>query len=134
MSGGYDASIRSRRKPMKRLILCCLLVTCACSVPEIPTGPDEDVGIVRILNSSGDLVVEVRISPCEENNWGENRLDGGALQPGDSRDFRLTPDCYDVRVVGATGAEARFFDLILESRVILPITVLDSQVAGGVQR
>ena len=108
---------------MTRLILCCLLVTCACT--ELPTGPDEDVGIIRILNSSSDLVVEVRISPCEENDWGDNRLDGGSLRPGDSRDFRLTPDCYDVRVVGGTGEEARFFDLMLESRVILPITVLD---------
>jgi hypothetical protein len=109
---------------MKRLILCCLLVTCACSVPEIPTGPDEDVAIIRILNSSSDLVMEVRISRCEENAWGDNRL-ADSLRPGDSRDFRLTPDCYDIRVVGATGEEARFFGLMLESRVILPITVLD---------
>jgi hypothetical protein len=116
---------------MKRLILCCLLVTCACGLPEIPTGPDEDVAIIRILNSSSDPVVEVRISPCEEDAWGDDRL-ADNLQPGDSRDFRLTPDCYDVRVVGATGEEARFFDLTLESRVILPITILDQQVAIAV--
>lgn len=109
---------------MKRLILCCLLVTCACTVPEIPTGPDVDVAIIRILNSSSDSVVEVRISHCTEDAWGDNRL-ADSLRPGDSRDLRLTPDCYDVRVVGATGEEARFFDLMLESRVILPITILD---------
>ena len=108
---------------MKRLILWCLLATCACGLPEVPTGPDEDIAIIRILNSSSLSVVEVNISRCEEDAWGDDHL-AETLQPGDSRDFRLAPDCYDVRVVGATGEEARFFDLMLESRVILPITIL----------
>jgi hypothetical protein len=37
---------------MNRLILWCLLATCACGLPEVPTGPDDDVGIIQILNGS----------------------------------------------------------------------------------
>jgi hypothetical protein len=109
---------------MKRLILCCLLATCACGAPLVPTGPDEDIGIIRLHNGSNLTVAEVYISRCEEDAWGDNRL-AGSLQPRDSHDFRLSPDCYKVRVVGATSKEARFFDLVLETRVILPITITD---------
>lgn len=110
---------------MKRLISCCLLLVLACSGDGGPTGPDDETGIIRILNSSSVSLVEVNISRCEVEVWGGNRITS-PLNTGQSRDFELPPNCYDVRVVGSTTEEVLFFDLVLTRGRVLPITIFNN--------
>jgi hypothetical protein len=110
---------------VKRLISFCLVLVFACGGDGGPTGPDDDTGIIRILNSSSISLVEVNISRCEVEVWGGNRITS-PIDVGRSRDFELTPDCYDVRVVGSTTEEVQFFDLVLTRGVTLPITIFSN--------
>jgi len=90
-----------------------------------PIDPDDETGIIRILNSSSISLVVVNISRCEVEVWGGNRINS-PINTGQSRDFELTPNCYDVRVVGATTEEVLFFDLVLTRGSVLPITIFNA--------
>jgi hypothetical protein len=69
--------------------------------------------------------VEVNISRCEVEVWGGNRITS-PINSGQSRDFELSPNCYDVRVVGSTTEEVQFFDLLLAGGSVLPLTVFNN--------
>ena len=107
---------------MKRLIAGTLFLLVACSGSEGPTGPNSETGTIRILNSSSISLVEVNISRCDVPVWGANRI-ATPIGIGQSRDFALAPNCYDVRVVGSTAGEVQFFDLTLVGGTVLPITI-----------
>lgn len=109
---------------MKRLLACCLLASFACGGSGGPTDPLDENGIIRIRNRSAIAVVEINISRCEVAEWGANRLPG-PIGPGQSRDFELTPNCYDVRAVGTTTEEVHFFDLTLTRGSVLIVAIVD---------
>ena len=109
---------------MKWLVSCSLLAALACGGSGGPTDPIDETGTIRLQNSSAIAVVEVNISRCEVAEWGANRL-AGPIGPGQSRDFELTPNCYDVRAVGATTEEVYFFDLALPRGSVLVLEVVD---------
>ena len=109
---------------MKRLLSCCLLAALACGGSGGPTDPLGENGIIRIQNSSAIAVVEVNISRCEVGEWGANRL-SSPIGPGQSRDFELPPNCYDVRMVGTTTEEVHYFDLALTRGDMLVLEVVD---------
>jgi len=107
---------------MKRLIACALFLMLACGGSDGPTGPDDGTGTIRIINSSAVALVEVNISRCDVAFWGANRI-ATPIDLGQSRDFALTPNCYDVRVIGSTNGEVQFYDLTLAGNTVLPITI-----------
>ena len=109
---------------MKRLLSYCLLAALACGGTGGPIDPLDDNGIIRILNRSSIAIVEVNISRCELAEWGANRL-AGSIGPGQSRDFELPPNCYDVRAVGTTTEEVHFFDLALTRGNMLILEIGD---------
>lgn len=109
---------------MKRLFALFLLAALACGESGGPTGPDGETGVIRIRNNSAIGVVEVNISRCELAEWGANRL-SSPIGPGQSRDFELPPNCYDVRAVGTTSDEVHFFDLALTRGSVLTVEIVD---------
>ncbi len=108
---------------MKRWLSGLALVLVACGGTG-PTGVDDTTGVIRIRNESSIAIVEVNISRCEVAVWGANRIDD-PIDPDESRDFPLTPNCYDLRVLGSSSEEVTFFDLTVTNGVILPITIVD---------
>ena len=109
---------------MKRLILFCLLFAVACGGEGGPTAPDDDNGIIRIHNGSSISLVEVNISRCELEVGGGNRITS-PIGPGQTRDFELSPNCYDVRIVGSTTEEVHYFDLALTGGRTLTLELVD---------
>ena len=109
---------------MKRFLSYCLLAALACSGSGGPTDPVGENGIIRIDNRSAIAVVEVNISRCEVASWGANRI-ASPIGAGQSRDFELSPNCYDVRAVGTTTEEVLFFDLVLARGDLLTLEIVD---------
>lgn len=109
---------------MNRLLACCLLAAFGCGGSGGPTDPIDANGIIRIHNRSAIAVVEVNISRCEVPVWGANRIDS-PIGAGQSRDFELSPNCYDVRVVGTSTEEVQYFDLVLTRGSVLALEILD---------
>ena len=109
---------------MKRILSLCLLAALGCNVSGNPIGLDDDAGFIRIRNASAIAVVEVNISRCEGAEWGANRITN-PIGPGQSRDFKLSPNCYDVRAVGTTSDEVHFFDLALTGGSVLTLEIVD---------
>jgi hypothetical protein len=105
-------------------VVFCLLAAFACGGSGGPNDPLDEHGIIRIHNRSATAVVEVNISRCDVAEWGANRL-AGSIGQGQSRDFELTPNCYDVRAVGTTAEEVHFFDLALTRGSVLVLEILD---------
>ena len=77
-----------------------------------------------VQNRSTIAVVEVNISRCEVAVWGANRINS-PIGAGQSRDFELPPNCYDVRAVGTTTEEVLFFDLVLTRGGVLTLEIAD---------
>ena len=108
---------------MRRLLFLCILAL-ACNGSGGPTDPLDENGIIRIQNRSAIAVVEVYISRCAVAVWGANRIDR-PIGAGQSRDFELPPNCYDVRAVGTTTEEVLFFDLVLTRGGVLTLEIAD---------
>ena len=111
--------------PQTRLLASILttLAALACSGSGGPTDPIGENGIIRIQNRSAIAVVEVNISRCELTTWGANRI-ANPIGTGQSRDFELAPNCYDVRAIG-TGAEVVVFFDVLVTRGTVAILEID---------
>ena len=110
---------------MKKLGRLFLLAALACAGVPGPLGIDLDVGTIRIENHSSIMLIEVNIHRCEQTAWGANRVADQVIGPGQSREFELAPDCYDVRVVSTTGEEAFFLDLTLKGGTGLTLRIID---------
>jgi len=66
------------------------------------TGKAADDPSFRLFNRSAGPVTEVYATPAGAGNWGQNRLDHGALPPDKTQQFALPHDgncIYDLRVV-----------------------------------
>jgi hypothetical protein len=109
---------------MKRLVWLGLLAALACSGGGGPTDPIEENGIIRIRNRSAIAAMEVYISRCELLSWGANRIES-PIGAGQSRDFELAPNCYDVRAVATTGEEVFFFDVVVTRGNVAIVEILD---------
>jgi hypothetical protein len=74
--------------------------------PQAATTPPVEREIL-VVNRSRRVINEVYVSATEADNWGEDRLSDGVLQPGGSLRVRLgrTRDCgFDIQVVYDDGA------------------------------
>lgn len=89
-----------------------------------PTGPNPATGTIIIQNNSSFAIVEINISRCELDTWGGNRL-SSPLNPGSSRSFQLTPNCYDARAIVSSGDFVTFFDIVLNANQTESFVVFD---------
>lgn len=66
--------------------------------------------IFTLVNNSSHTIVEMNVSPVDEELWGENILTVDAVEPGMSGDVTIADGLdvcdYDLRFVTAEGAEA----------------------------
>lgn len=66
--------------------------------------------VFTLVNNSSHTIVEMNVSPVDEENWGENILTVDAVEPGTSGDVTIADGLdvcdYDLRFVTAEGAEA----------------------------
>jgi hypothetical protein len=110
---------------MKTLACLLLMAAVACGGSESPFAIDLSVGTIRIENHSSVALVEVNISHCEVPGWGANRIADHVIGSGQSREFELAPNCYDVRAVTTTGEEVIFADLALVGGKGLTLRIID---------
>ena len=62
------------------------------------TEPNSDTQII-VVNTTGEPILAVRYSPCDNDQWGEDQLDVEEdILDGQQRAFNIDPGCYDVRV------------------------------------
>ena len=66
--------------------------------------------VFTLVNDSSHTIVEMNVSPVDEENWGENILTVDAVEPGMSGDVTIADGLdvcdYDLRFVTDEGAEA----------------------------
>lgn len=66
--------------------------------------------IFTLVNNSSHTIVEMNVSPVDEELWGENILTVDAVEPGMSGDVTIADGLdvcdYDLRFITAEGAEA----------------------------
>lgn len=110
-------------RAMKKLACLFLMAALACGGGESPF--DLDVGTIRVENHSSDALTEVYISLCEQTARGANRIADHVIGPGQSREFELEPNCYDVRAVTITDEEVYFLDLTLMGGTVLILRIID---------
>jgi hypothetical protein len=78
------------------------LTLAACGDDSGSTGPSLST-FVMLRNEANTPIVSVNISQCSDASWGPNRLGTNeSVAPGATRNFTVTPGCYDVRVSTAT--------------------------------
>ena len=91
---------------------------------DIEVGEDEsdtillapiDDGTLTVENGTSLAITELNFSPCDDVEWGPDRLTGGAtVEPGQSQSFAVQADCYDIRVFLDDGQERVLFDAIVD--------------------
>ncbi len=84
-----------------------LLATACGEGSSNPVGPNPSPanGTVSLTNNANTPIVEVNISSCSSDSWGNNRLDAGqVIPPGGSRTWSVPAGCYDVRAMTASKA------------------------------
>ena len=66
--------------------------------------------VFTLINDSSHTIVEMNVSPVDEETWGENILTVDAVEPGMSGDITIADGLdvcdYDLRFVTDEGAEA----------------------------
>lgn len=66
--------------------------------------------VFTLINDSSHTIVEMNVSPVDEEMWGENILTIDAVEPGMSGDITIADGLdvcdYDLRFVTDEGAEA----------------------------
>lgn len=82
--------------------------------------------VIRLENSTSNIVNNVYASLTSQNSWGNDRLGANeVIQAGGNREFQLPPgDCmYDIRVVyqGGVAEERRRVNACTEGNVVLPM-------------
>ena len=82
--------------------------------------------VIRLENSTSNIVNNVYASLTSQNSWGNDRLGPNeVIQAGGSREFQLPPgDCmYDLRVVyqGGVAEERRRVNACTDGNVVLPM-------------
>jgi hypothetical protein len=82
--------------------------------------------VLRVENSTSNIVNNVFTSPTSTNSWGNDRLGANeVIQAGGNREFQLPPgEClYDIRVVyqGGVAEERRRVNACTENNVVLPM-------------
>lgn len=78
-----------------------LLLTGASAWAQAPLYPGS-----KIVKQADTPIQEIRAAPAAVIDWSHNKLEGGPLAPGQTRDIRLTTETsclYDVRAVSASG-------------------------------
>jgi hypothetical protein len=78
-----------------------LLLTGASAWAQAPLHPGS-----KIVNKADTPIQEIRAAPAGVTDWSHNKLEGGPLAPGQTRDIRLMTETnclYDVRAVFADG-------------------------------
>jgi hypothetical protein len=82
--------------------------------------------VIRLENSTSNIVNNVFASLTSQNSWGNDRLGANeVIQAGGNREIQLPPgDCmYDVRVVyqGGVAEERRRINACTDGNVVLPM-------------
>ncbi len=89
-----------------------------------PTGPSPTQSALVVRNASAQPVTSVHFSDCAQTSWGDNRLGAGEeIAPGAKRTWQVLPGCYDVRVRGAAGGSATFYDRSVDAGQTRELTV-----------
>lgn len=77
------------------------------------TGSDDATIIVQ--NNASVAVVNLFISPCEDETWGNDELGSGqSISSGDDREFDVEPACYDLRAEFSDDTFAQDFGIDLD--------------------
>ena len=107
------------------------LIAAAFSGAAVPAAAQSNDPSFRVVNRTESVVQEVYASPSTQQNWGQDRLGAGTIQPGASFIVRLPPDgecVYDLRFVYAGGRSEEKRDL---DTCGLTDVVLDGAGAAG---
>ena len=133
-----------------RLTACVLLALpfagCA-GLPSLSTPPADTVSadgvpvwasVLVVINRAEVPVLDVYLSPCEDEAWGPDRLDAdfgeGAqevVMPSRSRSFALEPGCWDARTVFRDGREAEERGIEMTRNGQRTWTVVETEVASN---
>jgi len=66
--------------------------------------------VFTLINESSHTIVEMYVSPVEEENWGENILTVAEVPPGGGGDVTIADGLdvcdYDIRLVSAEGGDS----------------------------
>jgi hypothetical protein len=65
-------------------------------------GPDSSL---TIDNTSSYTLLEINLSPIDEESWGPDLLGSETLAPGDTLVIDLNCDVYDIRILDETNTE-----------------------------
>ena len=77
-----------------------LLVSCG----EDASGPEPCTGTCLVVSNVSDLrIEEVDFSLCSASDWGPNKLGTDEIGPGNSREWEVSPGCYDIRAIAKDG-------------------------------
>lgn len=96
------------------------------SAPGQPAPGPGGTPVIRLENSTSNIVNNVYASATSTNSWGNDRLGANeVIQAGGNREFQLPPgECmYDVRVVyqGGVAEERRRVNACTEGNLTLPM-------------
>lgn len=114
----------------RTMLATCLALIAAPALAQKPGAPAPGPGggspVIRMENSTSNIVNNVFASLTSQNSWGQDRLGANeVIQAGGSREFQLPPgDCmYDVRVVyqGGVAEERRRINACTDGNVVLPM-------------
>jgi hypothetical protein len=94
---------------LRRLLtVCAALATFAIAgCDDDPEGPQTTR--LRVQNNAAESIFEVYFSACSDATWGNDRLGATeTIDPSESREWDVTPGCWDVLLVTESAAEAEF--------------------------
>ncbi|MCI0434299.1 MAG: hypothetical protein L0271_11780 [Gemmatimonadetes bacterium] len=100
------SSTANLRRPLGRLACVAVFVISACiGTPE----EFQDTGVIVFLNQTPVSFIEVRVALCGTLEYGNNQLGNLAeVPPGREFRLRLSPGCFDARIVFFNGGLAAF--------------------------
>ena len=93
-----------------------------CSDSNEPNGDTQ----LRLINSTGSTILFVYYSDCDDQSWGDDRLDDDeTIADGDDRFFDVDPGCYDLRADLAGGGSETLFGVQIDEDETFEWTVVD---------
>ena len=69
---------------------------------------------IRIVNNSNWDVMEIYVSPADENAWGSDLLDIELLEPGDSVTVEVDFGVWDIRCVDDAEMAHEYYDVVFD--------------------
>ncbi len=110
MTGALPSAACAWRRTTRLVIAAVAMLACAACFGT--PAEFQNMGVVVFRNETTVPVVDIRVSTCGGQDFGDNRL--GAIpdvSPGEEFRLRLSPGCFDARVGFPGGGTLRYSSL-----------------------